>query len=146
MFQEKDYALRLKYITDMIRQNADAAFSGFGLTGPQVRCLNAIRRAGGTVRQRDLERHTGVSHATIAGIMNRLAEKGYVTVEKDEKDGRNRVIRLTEKAEQVNDQLSSGEQRLNERLVRGFSPEKQEEFSSMLGQIESNLKGDLKNG
>lgn len=138
--EEWNIGFRLKYIHEGIRKSADAAFAMYGLTGPQVGYLNLIQEAGGEMTQKALEKRAGVSHATISGVLTRLRNKGYVTIEKDGRDGRNRIIRLTEKARDATEALREGGRRMNVRLVRGLSQEDRQELDRLLGQIGRNLK------
>lgn len=141
MTEEHVIMLRLKLITDRIRQVADAAFAEYGLTGPQVGYLNYIRRNGGSISQKELERAARVSHPTIVGVTARLQEKGYVTIHTDEKDRRNRIIELTDKARNATLQLRKGSEGLNARLISGITPEEEAELNHLLDVIEQNLNG-----
>lgn len=139
MTEDHMIMLRMKLITDRIRQVADAAFAEYSLTGPQVGYLNYIRRNGGSISQKELERAAGVSHPTIVGVTARLQDKGYVEIRIDEKDRRNRIIELTDKARNATLQLRKGSEGLNGQLVRGMTPEDETELNRLLDIIDKNL-------
>lgn len=137
-------SLRMKAINEKIRKIGDATFAQYDLTGPQVGYISYIRRAGGSISQRELEKAAGVSHPTIVGIVNRLQDKGYVTVRIGEKDKRKRIISLTEKAIEVNEELRRDYEQLNTLLFEGMTSDEKQEFDRFLKIIDTNLSDALK--
>lgn len=131
--------MQMKWINEKIRQTADSAFSIYDLTGPQVGYLKYIQRAGGSISQRELEKRANVSHPTIVGVVNRLQNKEFVTIEIDEKDRRNRIIQLTDKAKEVSCQLQKQEIELNKQLMQGISNEEEQELHRLLNLMHDNL-------
>lgn len=138
-----DYHFRLKSISDKIRVASDAAFAEYGLTGPQAGCIFYIDEAGGSIPQKDLERRTDVSRATIIGIMSRLQDKGYVSIDTDQKDRRKRIVSLTAKARKVSDELARRSAMLNDTLVAGLSREDRAELERLLQSVDRNLSSAL---
>lgn len=63
--------------------------------------------------------------ATLSGVLDRLAEAGWIRKEADPDDGR--VVRLypAEKANEIKDELIMLRRAANEKLLSGFSPEEQ---------------------
>jgi DNA-binding MarR family transcriptional regulator len=63
--------------------------------------------------------------ATLSGVLDRLAEAGWIRKEPDPEDGR--VVRLytAEKADEMKDELIVLRKTANEKLLAGFNPEEQ---------------------
>lgn len=137
-------SLRMKAINEKIRKISDATFAEYGLTGPQVGYISYIRRAGGSISQRELEKAAGVSHPTIVGVVNRLSDKGYVTVRMGEKDRRKRIISLTDKAVEVNEELRKNYEKMNAFLFEGLTGDEKQEFDRILKIVDTNLSNALK--
>lgn len=137
-------SLRMKAINEKIRKIGDATFAEYDLTGPQVGYISYIYRAGGSILQKELEKAAGVSHPTIVGVVNRLQDKGYVTVRMGEKDRRKRIISLTEKAVEVNEELKKNYREMNAFLFEGITSDEKREFERFLEIIDTNLSNALK--
>ena len=63
--------------------------------------------------------------ATLSGVLDRLAEAGWIRKEPDPDDGR--VVRLytADKADEMKDELIVLRKAANEKLLSGFNPEEQ---------------------
>lgn len=71
----------------------------FGITSSQMDVLlYLLRFEDKVVTQRDVEKHFGLTHSTVIGILKRLCAKGYIVVEKSPDDKRQRNISVTQKA------------------------------------------------
>lgn len=70
-----------------------------GLSPAQYGVLNHFARLGPGHESAPAELAASfqVSRATMTGILSRLADKGLVSVTQDPRDGRRRVVRLTER-------------------------------------------------
>ncbi|MGN1023891.1 MAG: MarR family winged helix-turn-helix transcriptional regulator [Lachnospiraceae bacterium] len=146
MEQTQDVGFLLKTITDRIRSMADRSFAAYGLTGTQVHYLGYLEENGGSASQRLLEEHFAVSHPTVIGIVSRLQEKGFVTVEIDRRDRRNRIVTMTRKAYDVGVHLGVGRKEMDRMLVRGFSDAEREQLSRFLYRILDNTEEEEKKG
>lgn len=146
MEEDSRISRQLKSVNDKIRQTGDATFASYGLTGPQVGYISLIMDAGGAMPQNALEKAAGVSHPTVVGIVTRLREKGYVDIEIDPKDRRKRIIRATEKARVVNQDIQDDYEAMSSRLFIGMSQQEKAEFSRCLAIIDQNVSERLKAG
>ena len=79
------------------------------------------------------------SHATVSGIVSRLAEKGYVSVEPDKSDRRAKNVFLTDKERDCFSQMLARQRAIEDKLVAGFSPEEKKRLSEYLSRIDANL-------
>jgi DNA-binding MarR family transcriptional regulator len=88
----------------------------FGLTGPQLICLQALFRAG-ELTPTALARAVELSPATVTGIVHRLEARGMVQRTRSQVDRRSSVLTLTEEARETFATLPrSLESRFTERL------------------------------
>lgn len=85
-----------------------------GLTEPQALCLNAIQRMDMTSPGL-LARAISLSPPTVTGILDRLERRGLVRRERNERDKRQVVIRLTDAGRRL---LAASPPPLQERFTR----------------------------
>ena len=95
---------------------------------------------------RDIEKLLDCSHATVSGIVSRLAEKGYVSLEPDKNDRRAKNVCLTEKERKCFSQMLERQRTIEEKLLGGFSPGEKQQFSEYLSRIYANLGGGTEGG
>ena len=77
----------MKMITDRVDMMLTRSLTLECVTASQGRVLAYLMsRDGENVSQRDIERHLGVSHTTVKGIVQRLEQKGWVTTAFDSED------------------------------------------------------------
>ena len=82
----------------------------------------------------------GLSRASISTLLKRLKGKGYVTFEACPHDDRQKGIRLTEKARQMEFEMDRRAERLEKRLFCGFSAGEQRQLEQMLLRMLMNIK------
>ena len=70
-----------------------AAAERIGLNVTDLNCLNLLA-LGGQLTAGDLARETGLTTASITGVLDRLEEAGFVHRERDTQDRRRVVVRL----------------------------------------------------
>ena len=100
ILQKEHLGYYFKKINEAFVSRRNKALKESGLTSTQMDFLVYMFRHGETT-QRELEVYFGLSHSTVIGIVQRLADKGYIVVEKCENDKRQRNLLLTEKAQQM---------------------------------------------
>ena len=91
------------------------------------------------VPQHELENFMGVSHATVKGLVARLEEKGYVRTAFDGSDGRVKNVYLTEAVQRDKEKVRSLLQKIERRVMKGFSPEEKRNMRSMLERMYQNI-------
>ncbi len=89
-----------KVITDKMIEKADKDMEEYGLTFTQSRVLGFLRDKE-CVTQKEIEKHLEVSHPTVVGIVSRMEQNGFVTTWFDPSDKRNKMVKLTEKANET---------------------------------------------
>ena len=87
--RRKDVGVYLKKITERLQAYADKQGFNHDITYAQGKVLFFLHtHAGGECSMKEIETYLDVSHATVSGIISRLAEKGYVMREKSKTDSR----------------------------------------------------------
>ena len=111
----------------------------------QCRTLTFLHDAEGEVNQKALEKHLMVKPSTVNGIVDRLVEKGMLTRTPGEKDGRCRILRLTEAGQQFYDDFESITRQIEDLIHRGMDPQETETLRRLLLRAADNLTSEEDN-
>lgn len=88
--------LLFKQIHDRLEKQSNNALRAKGLTMMQVSLLMALQKAPEQrSTMKELERYFDVAQSTIAGIVSRLEQKGFVEAFGDAADKRIEVVHIT---------------------------------------------------
>ncbi len=138
---ETHVGLLFKKISEKMERRANDKSEKSGVTFAQGKVLWYLHRRGGDgVTMRDIERFFDVSHATVSGIVSRLEEKGYVSVETDKSDRRAKNVRVTDKEREMFREMKAHQRAMEESLLKGFSDDERRSLSEYLGRIYANLE------
>ena len=88
----------------------------------------------------ELSRKTGLAKTTLTGMLDRLESQGLITRCADSADRRQIIIRLAEKAKQLNSDYTRVSQEMNQLFYRGFSNDDIIHFENTLKRILKNLE------
>ncbi len=88
----------------------------------------------------ELSRKTGLAKTTLTGMLDRLESQGLITRCADSADRRQIIIRLAEKAKQLNSDYTRVSQQMNQLFYRGFSNDDIIHFENTLKRILKNLE------
>ena len=88
----------------------------------------------------ELSRKTGLAKTTLTGMLDRLDSQGLITRCADSADRRQIIIRLAEKAKQLNSDYTRVSQEMNRLFYRGFSNDDIIHFENTLKRILKNLE------
>lgn len=115
--------------------------SSFGLTASQSMVLFYLyKNKNIDVNPVDLEKFFEFSHVTILGILKRLEEKEFITIEKSLKDQRYRIVKITEKGLDTESEIKKSLKTVAERMNKGISKEEQDIFASTAIKMIENLR------
>jgi DNA-binding MarR family transcriptional regulator len=107
-------------------QNAHGALkrkmSADGLTPVQYLILEALWQEDG-VSAGEIGRRLRLDSATLSGILERLAENGWIVKEHDPTDKRALVIRLSDRARSRRSDLAAKRDEVNEEVLAGLNVE-----------------------
>ncbi len=133
----------LKKISEKLERLANGDAGRRDITFSQGKVLWFLHRREneGATTMRDIEKFFDCSHATVSGIVSRLAEKGYVSLEPDKNDRRAKNVCITEKERRCFSKMLEKQRAIEAKLLEGFSPEEKKQFSEYLSRIYANLGG-----
>lgn len=133
--------LLIKQLHDSLERQANNRLRPKGLTMMQVAVLMTLREAEEKqLAMKVLERHFQVAQSTIAGIILRLEQKGFVEAIGDAADKRVKLVRITSDGEICCEEAAKYQQEAEEALLGGFSQEEQRIFNALLLRAVNNIK------
>jgi len=127
-----DFGYLIKSINDKIKVRADADLKSHDLTFAQCRVLGFLHENGGQATQKEIEVNLEVSHPTVVGVVSRIEQNGYVESWFDPQDRRNKIVRLTDKADSIGDEMASIIAKQERELMKGLSGSEVKELKRML--------------
>lgn len=130
----------LKTVNDKLKSRADADLKRHNLTLAQSRVLAYVSRNGGEATQKEIEVFLETSHPTVVGIISRMEKNGYLVTLLDERNRRNKLVRLTEKAEAVRSEILQQMERDEAKMLENLSPEDVEQLTRILTTIYKNIE------
>lgn len=129
-----------KMINIRFMAHADAALRPLGLTCAQSDVLQFLADRGEQeTTVQDIGQHFHLKHPTVIGFIQRLEQKGFVTTSVSERDRRCRVVRLTDKFDDVQRVMNEIRVYLDAQAARGFSEEEMAALRSYLKRVCENI-------
>ncbi len=111
------------------------------LTGIRIWILNFLFRHEGTdIFQRDLEAEFGISRPTATAFLKAMERNGFIRRIAVEQDARLKKIVLTDYARDIRGLLQTQLARVEEQLVKGFSPEELAAFFQYVDRFVYNVE------
>ena len=144
---ESDVGRLVLKLANTIIKNRNRHLEVLGLTASQADSMKFfLANEWATIK--DLKAHLGTTHQTAQGIVSRLAEKGFLTLEKSQEDRRCQKIIPTEYGRSLLEKLTANCIRTGGLLLRGMTQEEQAAFVSLLEIAYENVKydGEVKPG
>ena len=92
------------------------------------------------VIQRDIEEHFHISNPTVTGILNRLEQKGFIERKLNQKDKRVRAIVLTQKEQDLHEDIVKQIQTMESRFGNVLGEEKKVQLLEILKELAENLE------
>ena len=135
---KSDVGYLIKRINDKLTVKVDAELKQFNLTTSQCRVFLYLSSRGGQGTQKEIETFLGVSHPTVVGLVSRMEQNGYVMCWPCE-DGRNKNVKLTPKAEDIDKDMKKNMQANEQKLLEPLSPEESEKLRDLLLKVVQHL-------
>ena len=135
---KSDVGYLIKRINDKLTVKVDAELKQFNLTTSQCRVFLYLSSRGGQGTQKEIETFLGVSHPTVVGLVSRMEQNGYVMCWPCE-DGRNKNVKLTPKAEDIDKDMKKNMQANEQKLLEPLSPEESETLRDLLLKVVQHL-------
>lgn len=138
---ENDPGFIIKQIDTAMKQKFDAKFSKYDLTAQQSRVLLfLVHQKGHRASQREIEKFLQVTHPTVAGVVCRLEEKGFVTTSAGEEDRRLTIVELSDQSLRLFAGMEKSRLDMERQMFKGISSEEKEELLRLLKTILKNLR------
>lgn len=135
-----DSGFLIKQIHDRLEKRANNALRATGLTLMQTSILMALEEAAeNQLSMKAMERQFQVAQSTIAGIVARLEQKGFVEALADAADRRVKLVHVTPAGEACCRKAAYYRQEAEETLLHGFSQEERAVLNALLRKAASNL-------
>ncbi len=107
---------------------------GGDLTPRQYTLLAAVAREEG-LSQTELVTRTGIDRSTLADVIRRLVQRGWLQRRRTSSDARAYAIRLTEEGREILKNAEPAAQRVDEKVLSGLSGEERDRFMRDLNTI-----------
>ena len=104
------------------------------ITGSQYIFLCALA-VHGDLDQASVGRLTSLDRSSVAELATRMARRGLIQRSRDERDGRKRVLRITEEGVRTVAAAAPDVRRLGQRLLAQFDEEERAQFLDYLGRV-----------
>lgn len=141
MPDNSDIGFCIKQIHDRLEKHANNAMRENGLTMMQVSVLMTLREAEDKMlSMKELERCFGVAQSTVAGIISRLEQKGFVEAVGDMTDRRIKLVRITPAGENCCTEAVIHKDLADQKLLKGFSREEKEVLGKLLAKAAHNME------
>lgn len=129
-----------KMINILFIAHADTALRPLGLTCAQSDLLEYLAERGDEeTTVQDIGQHFRLKHPTVIGFIRRLEQKGFVTSSVSPRDRRCRIIRLTEKFDEVQRVMRETRDMIDARVIRGFTAEEIRQLEGYLSRVYHNI-------
>ena len=133
------YLLRvLHWCTD---QSMTAALETMDLTASQGHIMAYLAHQSQPPCPRDIEAEFQLSHPTVSGLLSRMEQKGFIELRTDPDDRRCKRIYVLDKGWQCHELMHQIIDEREKRIVEGFTPEEQAQFSDLLQRAITNMGG-----
>ena len=99
---------------------------------------NIRHEADKVFHQRDIERALNYTNPTITGLLNRLEQKNFIVRQVDPDDSRARIIRLTDTALEVVEEIYQSIRQTEQMILEGFSKEEVDILIPLMSRMAKN--------
>jgi DNA-binding MarR family transcriptional regulator len=104
------------------------------ITGPQYSILSVLS-VHGEQDQATVGRLTSLDKSSVAELATRMAQRGLIQRSKDERDGRRRVLRITDEGARTVAEAAPFVHRLGQRLLAALDERERVQFMDYLGRV-----------
>ena len=131
----------IKQIHDRLEKQANNTLRGKDLTMMQISVLMELQEAEQKERSmKELERKFCVAQSTVAGIISRLEQKGFVEAFGDPSDKRIKLVHITPDGEACCREAAGYMAEAEQMLLHGFSEDEKAIFNQLLARAAENMK------
>ena len=136
-----DIGFCIKQIHDRLEKQANNAMRSSDLTMMQVSVLLALQESvEKQMSMKELEKSFGIAQSTVAGIVSRLEQKGFVEALGDAADKRVKRVHITAAGEKCCAESACHKEEAEKRLLKDFSEEERRVLHTLLEKAARNLE------
>ena len=133
--------LLIKKIHDSLKKRANNTLRSKDLTLMQMSVLMALQETPNKqLSMKEMERHFQVAQSTVAGIVARLEQKGFVEAFGDVDDKRIKLVHMPAGGEICCDETAHYRKEAEELIVKDLSAEEQNQLNLLLLKVADNVK------
>ncbi len=141
MHKEDNLGLLLKKIHNEMKKRVDFDMQKMDLTFSQHHVLMYLRHQNKqSVSLKELEKHFSVAQSTMAGIVKRLEERGFITAYMDDKDKRVKKIKLSKQGIQICEKSCVNMQEKERELSAVLTKQEKKELVKLLEKLYTKMK------
>lgn len=134
---------KFKRIDTMFKMRMDKNLENLDLTLSQMHVLIYLdMHSGEKVTQKILANEFNVKHSTMAGILQRMKEKGLIEITVDSDNKKYKNIVTTAKADLIREETKKQKEETEAVLLKGFSKEETDILYEFLERVYKNLEDD----
>jgi len=122
-------------------QSITNALEKMELTAAQGQIMGYLAHTKEPPCPRDIEEQFQLSHPTVSGLLSRLEQKGFISLQPDSNDRRCKRIHILSKGWECHDLMHHTIAENEQRMVQDFTPEEQEQFAALLQRAIINMGG-----
>lgn len=134
------------YCDHQVHKLMDLKLRNLDVSPMQSRVLSFLYHAEEDVNQRMLEQFLMVKPSTVNGIVSRLEEKGLITRTASDRDGRCRIVQLTEQGRMCHCAIKDVVTQVEAQMEQGFTPQELELLRTLLLRVAANLTDNAEEG
>ncbi len=129
-------AIMIKQLGQEFDKLANKVLSQYGLTASQFKVLKVIMSEPEfSVRQIDIENYFSMSNPTVTGIIQNLEKKGLIERVANPEDKRSKVLRVTQKVHEMEDEILQIGDELEEQFTHQLTEAEKELLKTLLGKM-----------
>ena len=130
----------VKQVCNALDREVNNAVRAQELTSSQIRLLLELAKANGSLSFKELEERIGVSQATIAGLVRRLTQKGFIELRDDADDRRVKHAQFTVRGETKCIEARKHIDEIERTLTAGMTEAEVKQLFLLLSKARENLK------
>ena len=137
--QEPVVLTHLRMVEHLAKRIGDEHLKEIGLTQSQADVIILLAHESDKVfHQRDIERALNYTNPTVTGLLNRLEQKNFIVRQVDPNDSRARIIKLTDAALDVLEEIYRSIRQTEQMILEGFSKEEMDILIPFMSRMAKN--------
>ena len=134
-------SLLLKMVNNMFERELNKKTYKIELTSSQCRIIGYLNmHKDKAINPIDIEREFCLKRPTVTGVLKRLEDKGFVEISKNSIDKRYKEIKLTDKANNLNDEMKENLLLSEKTLYKNLTEADKDELYRILNIMLNNFK------